>query len=105
MGLKRLIKRKIVHAVQAVLFVIFTGLGVGARLLRWERRLGPPDPASVRKILVIRLDLLGDVVNSMTAVEALHERFPRARITMLTLPHTAPIVRRFSYVAEVLTLD
>jgi lipopolysaccharide heptosyltransferase II len=105
MDLKRLIKRKIIHAIQAVLFVIFTGLGVGARLLRWERRLGPPDPASVRKILVIRLDLLGDVVNSMTAVEALHEHFPRARITMFTLPHTAPIARRFSYVDEILALD
>ena len=105
MGLQRLIKRKIVHAIQAVLFVIFSGLGMGARLLRWERRLGPPDPASVRKILVIRLDLLGDMVNSMTAVAALHERFPEARITMFTLPHTAPIPRRFSYVDEVLTLD
>jgi lipopolysaccharide heptosyltransferase II len=105
MNLKRLIKRKIVHAIQAVLFVIFSSLGMGARLLRWERRMGPPDPTSVRKILVIRLDQLGDMVNSMTAVEALHERFPHARITMFTLPHTAPIPRRFSYVDEVLTLD
>jgi lipopolysaccharide heptosyltransferase II len=105
MNLKRLIKRKIVHAIQAVLFVIFSSLGMGARLLRWERRMGPPDPTSVRKILVIRLDQLGDMVNSMTAVEALHEQFPHARITMFTLPHTAPIPRRFSYVDEVLTLD
>ena len=101
----RYIKRKIVHLIQAILFVVFTALGVGGRLLRWERRLGTLDPDEVHRILVIRLDLLGDVVNSMTAVAALHERFPRARITMLTLPYTAAIPRQFPYVDEVLTLD
>lgn len=85
--------------------MLFSGLGIGARLLRWERPLGRLDPRDVRRILVIRLDLLGDLVNSMPAVAALHERFPRARITMLTLPHTAPIARQFPFVDEVLTLD
>ncbi|HEY8287589.1 MAG TPA: lipopolysaccharide heptosyltransferase II [Chloroflexota bacterium] len=64
-----------------------------------------PDHGDPTRILVIRLDLLGDLVNSMPAVEALHERFPEARITMLTLPHTAAIPRQFPCVAEVLTLD
>jgi lipopolysaccharide heptosyltransferase II len=101
----RFIKRKTIHFIQAVAFVIFAGLGAGARILRWERALGRLDPGQVRRILVIRLDLLGDMVNSMPAVAALHERFPDARITMLTLPHTAAIPRQFSYVDEVLTLD
>jgi lipopolysaccharide heptosyltransferase II len=84
---------------------VFSCLGIGARLLRWERPLGRLDPSEVRRILVIRLDLLGDLVNSMPAVAALHERFPEARITMLTLPHTAPIARQFPFVHEVLSLD
>lgn len=101
----RPIKRKIVDFIQAVLFVLFSGLGIAGRLLRWERPLGHLAPAEVRRILVIRLDLLGDLVNSMTAVDALHDRFPAARITMLTLPHTAPIARQHPFVDEVLTLD
>jgi lipopolysaccharide heptosyltransferase II len=101
----RYIKRKMVHFIQAVAFVIFAGLGASARLLRWERALGRLDPAQVRRILVIRLDLLGDLVNSMPAVAALHERFPSARITMLTLPHTSAIPRQFAFVDEVFTLD
>ncbi|MDB5077590.1 MAG: waaF [Chloroflexi bacterium] len=103
--LSKYIKRKIVHFIQAVLFVLFTGLGAGARLLKWERALGKLDPSEVHRILVIRLDLLGDMVNSMPAVAALHDRFPHARITMLTMPYTAAIPRQFSFVDEVLTLD
>ncbi|HWE63202.1 MAG TPA: glycosyltransferase family 9 protein, partial [Chloroflexota bacterium] len=101
----RRIKRKTVHFIQAVFFTSFTTLGIGGRLVRHERPLGTLDPGRVRRILVIRLDLLGDLVNSMPAVAALHERFPHARITMLTLPHTAPIPLQFPFVDEVLTLD
>ena len=54
---------------------------------------------------MIRLNLLGDVLNSMTAVDALHDRFPQAQIDMLTLPYTAAIPRQCPYVHEVLTLD
>ncbi|HVA91761.1 MAG TPA: lipopolysaccharide heptosyltransferase II [Chloroflexota bacterium] len=105
MGLKRRIKRRLTRAIQAVLFVVIGTLGLGARLFRREPGLGSIDPATVRRILVIRLDLLGDMVNSMTAVEALHERFLDARMTVFTLPHTAAIPRQFPWVAEVLTLD
>ena len=99
------LKKKIIHAIQALLFVLFSALGLGGRLLLREKPLGRLDPARVRRILVIRLDLLGDVVNSMTAVTALHERFPDASIDMLTLPYTAAIPRQFPYVRQVLTLD
>lgn len=103
--MSRYIKRNVIHFVQAVLFAIFTSLGIGGRILRRERPVILLEPEKVRRILVIRLDLLGDVVNSMTAVAALHERFPGARVDMLTLPHTAAIPRQFSFVSEVYTLD
>jgi len=92
----------VLRAIQAVLFVVLGAVGMGARLVRHTPGRDHLDPA---RILVIRLDLLGDLVNSMTAVEALHERFPEARITMFTLPHTAAIPRQFPCVAEVLSLD
>ena len=98
MGLKQRSKRMVVRAIQAVLFVILGGVGFGARIFRRTQRQDRGDP---ERILVIRLDLLGDLVNSMTAVEALHERFPKARITMLTLPHTAAVPQQFRFVAEV----
>ena len=103
--MRRWAKHRLRDFAQAVLFVLFSVLGIGARLLRWERPLGTLEASEVLRILVIRLDLLGDVVNSMTAVTALHERFPEASISMLTLPHTAAIPRQFPYVDEVLTLD
>jgi lipopolysaccharide heptosyltransferase II len=103
--LLRRIKRSIVRLVTALLLMLFGGVATGARLLRRQQALHNLDPAAVRRILVIRFDLLGDLVNSMPAVEALHERFPAARITMLTLPHTAAIPRQHACVDEVLTLD
>lgn len=59
----------------------------------------------VKKVLLIRLDLLGDVILTMPAVAALRERYPEARITMLVLPYTAPVLELFPYVDRVLTFD
>lgn len=101
----RFLKRAIAQLFRALLLVLCSGLAIGARLLH---RVRPPrriEPAGTRRILVIRLDLLGDVINSMPAVAALRDRYPNAHITMLTLPYTAAIPRQCGYVDEVLTLD
>jgi lipopolysaccharide heptosyltransferase II len=55
--------------------------------------------------MIIRLDLLGDVLSSMHAVEALHAAYPAARIVMLTLPYTAPLARLNPAVDEVVSVD
>ncbi|MGH2447626.1 MAG: glycosyltransferase family 9 protein [Chloroflexota bacterium] len=65
----------------------------------------PSVPPKVRSILVIRLDLLGDVLHTMPAVAGLRSAYPDARITMLTLPYTAPLARLFDQVDEVVELD
>ena len=103
--MKRLLKQQVKRFVEAILYVLFGAVGFGTSLRRRERPQSLIDPAAIHRILVIRLDLLGDVLNSMTAVEALHMRYRFARITMLTLPYTAAIPRPFDYVDEVLTLD
>ena len=54
---------------------------------------------------MLRLDLLGDVLLSMPAVEALHERYPDAEIWMMTLPYTAVIPERYPFVTRVVALD
>ncbi|MDE3229572.1 MAG: glycosyltransferase family 9 protein, partial [Chloroflexota bacterium] len=62
------------------------GLGwLGAALRDWREPLPPlraGDPA-IRRILVVRVDLLGDVVLSTPAVRALRRAYPRAEIDML----------------------
>ncbi len=63
---------------------------------------GSPYP---RRILCIRLDLLGDVLFSSMAVRALRTRYPDAYIAMLTLPYTAPLARAYLQVDEVIAVD
>lgn len=63
------------------------------------------DPARVRRILVIRLDLLGDLICSLPAVQALRQRYPGARIDLLVLPAYADLARSAAPVDTVLALD
>lgn len=58
-----------------------------------------------QNILVIDLAFIGDVILATPAVRALHESFPQARITMLTVPLTEPIARMNPYVDDVLVYD
>lgn len=59
----------------------------------------------VERILVIRLDLLGDVVNSLPTLAALRKRFPRAEISALVLPYAAPLLEAAPEVDRVIGLD
>lgn len=103
--MKRFLKLRLKHLLEAVFYVLIAAVGFGGRLRYLGRPRTPIDTATMRRILVIRLDLLGDVLNSMTAVEALHERYPAARITMLTQPYTVAIPRQFPFVDEAVVLD
>ncbi len=59
----------------------------------------------VAQILVVRLKAIGDVMFTRPALAALRTAFPKARITFVTGAITAPLVRVFSEVDEVLVLD
>ncbi|HEX6796759.1 MAG TPA: glycosyltransferase family 9 protein [Ktedonobacterales bacterium] len=67
-----------------------------------ELRAGNPD---VKRILVTRVDLLGDVVLSLPAVRALRRAYPHARIEMLVLGATAGILEGQRGIDRVLTFD
>ncbi|NTV29359.1 MAG: glycosyltransferase family 9 protein [Candidatus Omnitrophica bacterium] len=58
-----------------------------------------------KKILVIRTDRIGDVVLTIPAVRALHEAFPKARITMWVAKSTSELVEGLSFVNEVIVED
>jgi len=79
-------------------------------------RLGAPtgrtDPTdlkefanSVERILIIRLDLLGDVAFTLACLAPLRARYPRARISIMTLPYTAGLAELYLEVDDVIALD
>jgi len=103
--LERAVKDTAIDFIQAVLWVIFGVVGLWGRITGLARPYPRFEPDKIRKILVLRLDLLGDVLLSMPAVEALHERYPQAEIWMMTLPYTACIPARYPFVHRVVSLD
>jgi ADP-heptose:LPS heptosyltransferase len=74
----------------------------------WSWLHGPRFPLTreeVRRILVVRLDLLGDVVLSMPALSALAAAYPDARIDVLALPYTALVLAHVPGVHRIHALD
>ena len=99
----RLAKRLAKNTLLAFLYALFSILGLWGRLREGGgQRLVPQE---VKRILVIRLDLLGDVLLSMPAVRALRQSYPQASIDMLVLPYTAPLLAHYSYFDRIYTFD
>lgn len=79
--------------------------------LLWLRGLGKKYPAlspqdiHPRRILVIRLDLIGDLVLSMTVVRALKHTYPEAAIDLLAVPASAKVVMHDPDLAQIITYD
>ncbi len=61
--------------------------------------------ARVRRILVIRVDLIGDVVLSLPAVRALKRAYPEAEIDFLALKSSAGILASEPEITRILTFD
>jgi lipopolysaccharide heptosyltransferase II len=93
---------------RVVQIAVWFGLGLVGTLARRSAgghhplRAGDPH---VRRILVIRVDLIGDVVLSLPAVHGLRQAYPRASIDMLVRPSTADLVRGHPDVRQVLEYD
>ena len=47
---------------------------------------------NINKILVIRVDGIGDLLNSTPAISLLRENYPSAEITVLVRPLNAPVL-------------
>ncbi len=78
-------------------------IGAFGTLARKPLPTDPPEEP--RRILVIRLDLLGDLMLSVPAIRAVRRRWPRAELTALVLPYTAPLLDHFPEVDRVITFD
>jgi lipopolysaccharide heptosyltransferase II len=79
--------------------------------LFWLARIGKkyppltPHNTHPRRILIIRLDLIGDLVLSMTTVRALKHAYPDTAIDLLALPTSAKVVMGDPDLNEIITYD
>src|SRR5579885_3358231 len=83
-----LIHRVIKRVLQRVVYVSLGTVGLVSRISRSGQTLPPLTPATFapKRILVIRTDLMGDVILSLPAVHAMRRAYPAAEIDMLVLP-------------------
>jgi lipopolysaccharide heptosyltransferase II len=94
-------------ALSKCLYLCMCAVGVLLWLGRGGKKFAPLSPRSVqpRRILVIRLDLIGDLVLSMTVARALKRTYPDAEIDLLALPSSAQIVKYDPDLSNVITYD
>ncbi len=102
-----LIHRLIKPALQRV---IYGGLGVVGLLSRLGcvgRAMPPLTPAtfSPTRILIIRTDLMGDVILSLPAVHALRRAYPTAQLDMMVLPANVSVIACDPAVTRAVTYD
>lgn len=102
-----LIHHVIKKFLQRVVYVSLGAVGLAARIGRAGRSLPPLAPATFhpRRILVIRTDLLGDLVLSLPAVHAMHRAYPEATIDVLILAANAGVVKHDPAISRIVTYD
>ncbi|WP_052887956.1 lipopolysaccharide heptosyltransferase II [Thermogemmatispora carboxidivorans] len=90
-----------------IIYLALSSYGLLLRCARLAQRREPLNPQHFRprRILVIRLDLIGDLVLSLTLVHALKRTYPEAEIDLLAMPSTAPIAGADPALAQIITYD
>ena len=83
------------------LIALFDGIG---RILFFPFRIlrKPLDLTAVRRILVVRLDHIGDVVMARPAIRALHKKFPHAVIDLLVTEDIASLFENAKEIRSVI---
>jgi lipopolysaccharide heptosyltransferase II len=108
---RRQLRDSVVHTSRRILLagitIVMSGIGACLRIGRLIKRYGPLMPAQFypRRILVIRLDLIGDLVLTLPLVQALKKTYPSAEIDMLATPASAKVVTSHPDLSEIITYD
>jgi lipopolysaccharide heptosyltransferase II len=111
-SLKRRVQTALIHRFikPALQRVIYFGLGMMG-LISQIGRIGRAEPAltpetfAPRHILMIRTDLMGDVVLSLPAVHAMRRAYPEAEIDMLVLPSNVGVIKHDPAISRIITYD
>ncbi len=92
-----------------LLAIALVARSIGSALILY--RLGKRTPRLTplvffpRRILVVRVDLIGDLILSLTLVHALKRTYPDAEIDLLAVPSSAQVVAQHPDLAGVITYD
>lgn len=108
---RRKLRNSVVHGSKFLLLkTIYLLMSIIGCLL-WLGRRGKFMPAlkpqsfHPRRILIIRLDLIGDLVMSLTVVRALKHTYPDAELDLLAVPSNAAVVKADPDLAHIFTYD
>jgi lipopolysaccharide heptosyltransferase II len=95
------------QALLAIIYLVMAVVGLLARAGRVRNHYAPLDAEHFhpRRILVIRLDLIGDLVLSLTLVRVLKRSYPEAEIDLLALPSSATIASADPDLAMIMPYD
>ncbi|GCE47115.1 3-deoxy-D-manno-octulosonic-acid transferase/heptosyltransferase-3 [Thermosporothrix hazakensis] len=108
---QRKLRNVLVHSIRdALLKTIYSGLSVAGLALRLKeagKRKQPLNPATFhpRRILILRLDLIGDLVMSTTVLRLLKRTYPDAEIDLMATPSSAALLRNDPDIADLISYD
>lgn len=104
---RRLTLRACRRVLQGGIYAMVSVWGGVRRLRRSGRHLPPlrPDTFHPRRILIVRLDLIGDLVLSMVLVRVLKRTYPQAELDLVSVPASARVIEGDPDVARLLGYD
>lgn len=108
---QRTLRNVAVHNSKALLlkaiYLVMSTIGTILTVSRIGKRYPLLHPQSFhpRRILVIRLDLIGDLVMSLTLIRVLKRTYPNAEIDLLAVPASAAVVAADPDLANIITYD
>src|SRR5437879_2748792 len=108
---RRQVRKSVIRTSRSIIgTIIYLLLSIVGCLL-WLGRRGKRYPRLTpatfhpKRILVIRLDLIGDLVLSLTVVRALKRTYPESEIDLLAIPASAKVASFDPNITEIITYD
>src|SRR5437588_4306521 len=88
-------------------YLVMSIVGFFLILSRIGKRYPPLTPQTFhpKRILLIRLDLIGDLVLSLTTLRVLKRTYPEAEIDLLAVPSSAKVAAADPDLAEIIAYD
>jgi len=89
--------------------VLLAGADALLRGASWLTGMRPgrdlPEPRSVKSVLALRLDRLGDLITTLPALELLRKALPEARIELAVGSWNEPVARRLPFIDGIRVVD
>ena len=89
---------------KAYYFLVESFLNMLSILLFWIRPISVDKP-NIKKILLIKLERIGDLALSEPAIREIRKHFPQSRIFMIVNPYTKAVVKELPCLDEVFDYD